>query len=51
MYSIGIDVPKSTLNIHIPKNNLDLKIDNNLKSLKVLYSKLKKIYKKDLGGR
>ena len=48
MYSIGIDVSKSSLNIHIPKNNLDLKIDNNLKALKTLYSKLKKIYKKEI---
>ena len=48
MYSIGIDVSKSSLNIHIPKNNLDLKIENNLKSLKALYSKLKKIYKKEI---
>ena len=48
MYSIGIDVSKSSLNIHIPKNNLDLEIDNNIKSLKALYSKLKKIYKKEI---
>jgi len=48
MYSIGIDVSKSSLNIHIPKNNLDLKIENNLKALKALYSKLKKIYKKEI---
>jgi len=48
MYSIGIDVSKSSLNIHIPKNSLDLEIDNNLKALKSLYSKLKKIYKKEI---
>ena len=48
MYSIGIDVSKSSLNTHIPKNSLDLKIDNNLKILKSLYSKLKKIYKKEI---
>ncbi len=48
MYSIGIDVSKSSLNIHIPKNNLDLEIDNNIKSLKAFHSKLKKIYKKEI---
>ena len=45
---IGIDVSKSSLNIHITKNNQDLQIDNSLKSLKSLYTKLKKIYKKEL---
>ena len=45
---IGIDVSKSTLNVHICKNNQDLEIENNLKSVKKLYAKLKKIYKKEL---
>ena len=45
---IGIDVSKSTLNVHISKNSQDLQIDNNLQSVKKLYAKLKKIYKKDL---
>ena len=45
---IGIDVSKSTLNVHICKNNQDLEIENNLKSVKILYAKLKKIYKKEL---
>jgi len=45
---IGIDVSKSSLNIHIPKNNQDLKIDNTLQAIKALYSKLKKLYKKEI---
>lgn len=45
---IGIDVSKSTLNIHISKNSLDLQINNTLKDIKKLYSKLKKIYKKEI---
>jgi len=48
MYSIGLDVSKSSINVHIPKNSLDLKIENSIKSLKSLYSKLKKIYKKEI---
>lgn len=47
MYSIGLDVSKSTINVYIPINDLDLIIENNLKSLKSLYSKLKKYYKKE----
>jgi transposase len=45
---IGIDISKSSLNIHIPKNNQDLKIANTLQAIKTLYSKLKKIYKKEI---
>jgi len=45
---IGIDVSKASINVHIPKNNQDLKLDNTLKSFKALYSKLKKIYKKEI---
>jgi transposase len=48
MYSIGLDISKSTINIYIPINDLDIQISNNLKSLKGLYSKLKKLYKKDI---
>lgn len=48
MYFIGLDVSKSSINVHIPKNSLDLKIENNTKSLKSFYSKLKKIYKKEI---
>ena len=48
MYFIGLDISKSSINVHIPKNSLDLKIENNTKSLKSFYSKLKKIYKKEV---
>ncbi|XPV68026.1 MAG: IS110 family transposase [Halarcobacter sp.] len=48
MYSIGLDISKSTINIYIPINDLDIQISNNLKSLKGFYSKLKKLYKKDI---
>jgi transposase len=48
MYSIGLDISKATISVHIPKNCLDIEIDNNQKSLKSLYSKLKKLYKKEL---
>ncbi|RXJ66475.1 IS110 family transposase [Halarcobacter ebronensis] len=47
MYSIGLDVSKSTINVYVPYNDLDLVIKNNIKSLKSLYSKLKKYYKKE----
>ena len=45
---IGIDVSKSTLNVHISKNGQDLQINNTLGEVKKLYSKLKKLYKKEL---
>ncbi|NOX15178.1 MAG: IS110 family transposase [Epsilonproteobacteria bacterium] len=45
---IGLDVSKSTINIHIPKSSLDLEIENTNKAIKSLYSKLKKIYKKEI---
>ncbi len=45
---IGIDVSKSTLNVHITKNSQDLQIDNTVAAVKKLYTKLKKIYKKEL---
>jgi transposase len=45
---IGIDVSKASINVHIPKNNQDLKLENTVKSFKALYSKLKKIYKKEI---
>ena len=48
MYSIGLDVSKSSLSVHIPLGNLDIEIDNSIKALKSLYSKLKKIYKKEI---
>ncbi len=45
---IGIDVSKATINVHISKNSQDLLLDNNLKSFRSLFSKLKKIYKKEI---
>jgi len=45
---IGIDVSKATINVHISKNNQDLVLENSLKGFKSLFSKLKKIYKKDI---
>ncbi len=43
MYSIGLDISKSTVNVHIPITSLDIEIENSLKSFKELYSKLKKL--------
>ena len=48
MYSIGLDVSKSSINVFISSEELDLEIDNSLKALKSLYSKLKKIYKREI---
>lgn len=48
MHSIGFDISKSTVNVHIPLNSLDLEIENSLASFKALYSKLKKLYKKEV---
>jgi len=45
---IGIDVSKATINIHILKNSQDLVLENSLKGFKSLFSKLKKIYKKEI---
>ena len=45
---IGIDVSKASINIHISKNNQDLVLENSLKSFRSLFSKLKKIYKKEI---
>lgn len=45
---IGLDVSKSSINVHIPKNGQDLQIANDPKGIKSLYSKLKKLYKKEL---
>jgi len=45
---IGIDVSKASINVHIPKNNQDLVLENSLKGFKSLFSKLKKIYKKEI---
>jgi len=48
MYSIGLDVSKSSINVFISSEELDLEIENSLKSLKSFYTKLKKIYKKEI---
>jgi len=45
---IGIDVSKTSINVHIPKSNQDLVLDNSLKGFRTFYSKLKKIYKKEI---
>ena len=48
MYSIGLDISKSSIAVHIPKNDLDFEIGNSAASLKALLLKLKKLYKKDI---
>ena len=48
MYSIGLDISKAIISVFIPINSLNIVIDNNITALKALYSKLKKLYKKDL---
>ncbi len=45
---IGIDVAKATLQVFIPINGINIEISNSLAGLKKLYSKLKKLYKKDI---
>ncbi|MCK5855823.1 MAG: IS110 family transposase, partial [Sulfurovaceae bacterium] len=44
----GIDVAKATLQVYIPIKDENISIENTQKSLKALYSKLKKYYKKDI---
>ncbi len=48
MYSIGLDVSKSSIAVYIPKNDLSIEIENSLESLKALLAKLKKLYKKEI---
>lgn len=48
MYSIGLDISKSSVNVHISLGKEDLEIENTIKSFKSLYSKLKKLYKKEI---
>lgn len=45
---IGIDISKSTLQVYIPIKDENISIGNTKKSLKSLYSKLKKYYKKEI---
>ena len=44
---IGLDISKKLIAVHIPLNKADIEIENSLKGIKGLYSKLKKLYKKD----
>jgi len=48
MYSIGLDIGKSSIAVHIPKNHLDMEIANTAPALKALLSKLKKLYRKEV---
>ena len=49
MYNcIGLDVSKKLIAVYIPINKVNLEIENNTKAFKSLYSKLKKLYKKDI---
>ena len=48
MYSIGLDIGKSSIAVHIPQSDLDLEIENTTQSLKALFAKLKKLYKKEI---
>ncbi|MCP4970817.1 MAG: IS110 family transposase [Arcobacter sp.] len=45
---IGLDISKKLIAVHIPINKVDIEIENSVKSIKSLYSKLKKIYKKQI---
>jgi len=44
---IGIDVSKATLQVYIPLKEENISIDNTDRSIRSLYSKLKKYYKKE----
>lgn len=49
MYNcIGLDVSKKLIAVYIPINKVNLEIENNSKAFKALYSKLKKLYKKEI---
>ncbi len=45
---IGLDISKKLIAVHIPINKADIEIENNTESIKALYSKLKKLYKKEI---
>lgn len=47
MYSIGLDISKSSVNVYVLLGKLDLEIENSTKAFKALYSKLKKLYKQE----
>lgn len=44
---IGLDISKKLIAVHIPINKANIEIENSLKGIKGLYSKLKKLYKKE----
>ena len=44
---IGLDISKRLIAVHIPINKLDIEIENTAVGIKKLYSKLKKLYKKE----
>lgn len=48
MYSIGLDISKSTIDIFIPINKSNIQIGNNIKSIKSFYVNLEKLYKKEI---
>lgn len=48
MYSIGLDISKSTIDIYIPINKSNIQISNEEKAIKTFYTKLKNLYKKDI---
>lgn len=48
MYSIGLDISKSTVDIFIPINQSNIKIKNSMQAIKSFYSKLQRLYKKDI---
>ena len=50
MYSIGLDISKATIDIYIPINKSNIQIKNDIKSIKSLFEKLKKLYKKDISN-
>lgn len=48
MYSIGLDVSKSTVTVYIPKSGETIEIENSAEGHQRLYAKLKKLYKKEM---
>jgi transposase len=44
---IGLDISKKLIAVHIPINEVDIEIQNDIQGIKKLYSKLKKLYKKE----
>ena len=50
MYSIGLDISKSSIAVYVPKNNQELEIENSVAGFKKLLSKIKKLYKKELNS-